>query len=409
MQTPRPLRLLLLSREYPPETGGGGIGSYVATIAPILAQRGHEVHVLSCVDGQPSLDRVDDGVHLHRRGVPRLLPRARRHFPATTLRVEGAVSGYRECRRLGLDVDVIEAPDWYAEGLIFALRRTRPLVVHLHTPLGVAERHNPGSFRWTHDRRLADRIERVPVRRADVVTSPSHLLARDLEDEGWLHGRRPAIVRYPFDLGPWAGLAPAESAPPRVLMVGRLEGRKAPELLVRAAAMLKPEIPNLEAVFVGRSSLHHEESYRDWLDGLARALGAPCRFVDEIRREDLASWYASVRVVALPSRYDNFPYVGLEAMGAGRPLVCTVRTGTAELVAGTGAGAVVDVDDVAALADALRLYLLDPAAAGRAGREAHAIVERECSPDGIATQREACYREAIDVWSRQRPARFENR
>jgi glycosyltransferase involved in cell wall biosynthesis len=409
MQTVQPLRLLLLSREYPPETGGGGIGSYVATIAPVLAQRGHEVHVLSCVEGQASLDLTDNGVHLHRRGVPRLLPRARRHFPATTLRVEGAVSRYRAYRGLGVDTDVIEAPDWYAEGLIFALRRTRPLVVHLHTPLGFAERHNPGSFRWTHDRRLADRIERVPIGRADVVTSPSRLLARDLEDEGWLHGRGATIVRYPFDLGPWAGLAPAESAPPRVLMVGRLEGRKAPEVLVRAVAMLKPEIPDLEAVFVGRASPHYDTSYRDWLDGLARALGAPCRFVDEIRREDLASWYASARAVALPSRYDNLPYAGLEAMGAGRPIVCTDRTGTAELVAGTGAGAVVGVDDVTAFANALRPYLLDPAAAGRAGREAHAIVERECSPDGIAEQREACYREAIDAWSRQRPGTFRNR
>src|SRR5207302_4227610 len=42
------LRILFVSMEYPPETGGGGIGSYVAIIAPALVARGHEFHVLSC-------------------------------------------------------------------------------------------------------------------------------------------------------------------------------------------------------------------------------------------------------------------------------------------------------------------------------------------------------------------------
>ena len=48
----RRLRILFLSREYPPWTGGGGIGSYVETMAHALARRGNEVHVLSCSEGQ---------------------------------------------------------------------------------------------------------------------------------------------------------------------------------------------------------------------------------------------------------------------------------------------------------------------------------------------------------------------
>ena len=59
MATSRRLRILFLSREYPPETGGGGIGSYVHTMAHALAGRGHDVHVLSCVDGQVGEDSLD--------------------------------------------------------------------------------------------------------------------------------------------------------------------------------------------------------------------------------------------------------------------------------------------------------------------------------------------------------------
>jgi glycogen(starch) synthase len=402
MPNPRRLRVLFLSREYPPETGGGGIGSYVETIAQALARRGHEIHVLSCVDGGANEDRVDGAVHLHRRGVRRVLPKLRRRLPATALRVEGAVTRYHEYRRLGLNFDVVEAPDWFAEGLIFALLGSRPLVVHLHTPLGLAERHNPKSFHWTRDRRLADRIERTAVGRGDLVTSPSRLLAQDLVHEGWVRGLEPWIIRYPLDAAAWAGLQPVENSPARVLMVGRLEGRKAPEVLVRAAAALRVDVPDVEAVFVGRPSLRDGGSYRDWLVELARSLDAPCRFVDQVDRGELGSWYASSRVVALPSRYDNFPYVGLEAMASGRPVVCTDRTGTAEIVEGTGAGVVVPVDDPTALADALRPFLLDPGAARRSGLEARWIVERECSPERIAEHRETCYQEAIRIWSSRR-------
>ena len=85
---------------------------------------------------------------------------------------------------------------------------------------------------------------------------------------------------------------------------------------------------------------------------------------------------------------------GLEGLAAGRPVVCTTRTGTADLLAGSDAGAVVAPDDPAALAAALRPYLADPAAAGRAGAAARALVGRECSPAAVAGRREAVYREA---------------
>jgi glycogen synthase len=400
-----PLRVLFLSREYPPETGGGGIGSYVEAMARTFVQRGHEVHVLSCVPGQAADDQVRAGVHLHRRGVPRLLPKIRNRVPSSAFRVEGAVACYREYLRLRVEVDVIEAPDWMAEGLVFGIRRRRPLVVHLHTPLLIVGRTNPGSFQWTRDGRLATLVERFAVHRADLVTSPSKRLAADLVRDGWLRDGEPRIIRYPLEGKLWELLPPAESSPPRVLATGRLEARKAPEVLVRASALLVHDVPGLEIVFVGRSGLRNGASYRDWLMKLARELGAPCRFVDEVPRQELGAWYGSSRVVALCSRYDNFPFVGLEAMSAGRPVVCTTATGTAEIVEGTGAGAVVPVDDAESLAAALRRYLVDPSAAGRAGDEARSVVGHHCSPALIAEQREACYWEAVSRWRERVSAR----
>ncbi|HET7127699.1 MAG TPA: glycosyltransferase family 4 protein [Gaiellaceae bacterium] len=391
----RPLRVLFVSREYPPFTTGGGIGSYVKTMAHALAGRGHEVHVLSCSEGRRDDNHLDDGVRVHLRGVPRLAPMIGRRFPGTLRRLEGAFARYQACRQLGIEFDVVEAPDWLAEGLFFGLIGTRPLVAHLHTPLAFVERHNPRSFHWTADATFSDRLEQVAVRCADVVTSPSRLLAQDVASSRWGGVDNPRIVRYPIDVADWPVRKQAGMGPPRILVVGRLEGRKAPEVLVEAAATLRRDVDGLEVVFIGMSSLHDGEPYRDWLERLARGFDAPCRFIEQISHEQLPTWFASARVVALPSRYDNFPYAGLEGMASARPLVCTDRTGVAELIRGTGAGDVVPADDPVALAAALRPFLLDGPLADRAGAEARAIVERECAPDEICEQRERCYRDAI--------------
>jgi glycogen synthase len=390
-----PLRVLFLCRECGGELGAGGIGSYVQTIANALARRGHEVHVLSCVQGQAARDFHRAGVHVHVRGTRRLLPKVRKRVPATALRIEGSVSCYLEARRLGVAFDVVEAPDWMAEGFAFGLLRSPRLVAHLHTPLVLVGEHNPGSFRWSRDGRLASLVERFAVRRADVITSPSELLIRDLDRHGWLRNRDTRLVRYPIELEPWARVPPADSAPPRILAVGRLEARKLPEVVIRAAHALSSEVDGLEVVFVGRSLERNGRPYRDWLGEIADELGVRCEFVDEVPRGELPAWYGSARAVVVASRYDNFPFSALEAMAAGRPLVVTEATGTAEIVAGTDAGAVVPVDDPNRLAAALRPYLLDPHAARRAGAAARSVVERHCSPARVADDREACYRQAI--------------
>ena len=396
----RTLRILLVSREYPPETGGGGIGSYVEIMGRALVARGHEVHVLSCVEGQADEDVMRAGVHLHRRGVRRVLRKIRRRLPGTAARIEGGLARYLAARRLGTEFDVVEAPDWMAEGLAFAVRRTGPLVVHLHTPLTLIARHNPGSFRWSRDAHYAAALERFAVERAHVLTSPSHLLARDLASEGWLDERNVRVVRYPVDIDMWGLLPSADSAQPRLLAVGRLEARKAPELLVRAASLLASDVPDLDVVFVGRSGLRNGGEYRDWLEDLARELSSPCRFVEEVDRSELGAWYASARAVVVASRHDNFPFAALEGMAAARPVVLTTGVGVAELVHGTDAGAVVPVGDHRALATAIRPFLLDGRRAARAGTEARALVGRACSPTRIAEEREACYMDAIGRWER---------
>jgi glycogen(starch) synthase len=172
-----------------------------------------------------------------------VLPKIRKCVPASAFRVEGAAACYREHLCLRADVDVIEAPDWMAAGSS-RIRRRRPLVAHLHTPLLIVGRTNPVSFQRTRDRRLAAVVERLTAKRADLVTSPSRRPAADLVGEGWLGDGEPRTIRSPWE-GEVVGHASAGGILTVVrLPVGRLEAQKVPEILVRAVSLLVHGVPS---------------------------------------------------------------------------------------------------------------------------------------------------------------------
>lgn len=317
-------------------------------------------------------------------------------------------SCYIEATRLGVEADVVEAPDWMAEGLVFAVAGPTPIVGHLHTPLHVTVERGSGSSALSFDLRLADLLERLAIRQSCLLTSPSRLLVDDLGRNGWLGTHEPRIIRYGVDAHRWGGLPSPAMTRPLVLAVGRLERRKAPDVLVEASSKLAT-VDGLDVVLIGREDSRFIGQARSplrqrrrtgpfSLQGLserARMVGAPIRFVESVPRNELHEWYAAARVVVVPSRYDNFPFVSLEAMAAGRAVVCTTMTGTAELADESAAITVVPSDDPSALAAAIRPFLEDSVLAARAGARAQAIVGQSCDLDLVSVQREACYRQAI--------------
>jgi glycogen(starch) synthase len=382
------MRILFLSIEYPPETPDG-IGSYVAETSAALAARGHEVHVLSCLAGQPVRDYQDGAVWIHRRGETRLRGLGRLVGERTAARLSHALTCRREVARLGIAFDVVETPDWMAEGLLLA-RARQPLVAQLHTPLAVTARY--GVRGLTRDARSAARLERAAVERSRLVISPSHLLVEELRSAGWLRHSDVRVVRFPVDAVRWYSDVDAGATEPIAAFAGRLEPLKAPEVVVDAVALLAKRGVDVTALLAGRSAATvHGQPYDAWLEQRIADAGAPCRLLGQIPRSEIADLLAKSRVVVLPSLYENFPYAALEAMAAGRPVVCTSNTGIAEILADSGAGSVVPARDPAALADALEPYLRDATHAAHAGARARELVVAHCDPERIAAEREDCY------------------
>jgi glycogen synthase len=409
------MRILFLSQESLWPTG---IGTYTRHTARALAARGHDVHILTCVAQTSEDDEMRDALSIHRRRrirvrglrrlsrtplIRRLLVPTGRGFPpwnSPALRINAAVSNYLHHRRLGIAFDVIEAPEHLAEGLVLAILGNTPVIVQLHGPLRLAVRclgYRPG---WKL--RISDRLERLAAGKATLAIAPSRLTVRELTTGGWREARGARIIPhaidpYTVDGYSWTAVRPVIQTRPVILAIGEVGWRKASDVLVRATARLTHRIEGIEVVFVGPSLLQPDgiES-RDAIADLAEALGVTCRFEGHVAREELAALYGEARVVAVPSRYDPFALVGLEALASGRPVVCSTGTGLAEVAhAAGGAIAVVPVDDADALACALQRSLQDPSEAEELGRRGRAFVQVHWKK--VAARREAVYQEAINL------------
>lgn len=393
------MKILFVSMEYPPETGGGGIGSYMVSIAPALAARGHEVHVLSCAPGHQSRDYSVQGVNIHRRDLTYIPGLGRFRAPLTAARIRSGVSTFRAFRELRTPFDVIEYPDWGAEGWLLGLTRSIPLVAHLHTPLPLIQRYN--RLPRNRDVAAASFLERMSVRRAHLITSASHLLVTALNEIGWLKGRTVEIIPYGIDWNRWRDLPDVTASGPTVLYLGRLEPRKAPEILAASIRILRTEMPDARAMFVGRCDGYVGDTpCGEWMRRLVADDTSGCAHLDQVPRDELRAVFASVRVMALPSHFDNYPMAVLEAMAAARPVVVTATTGVAEFVERTGAGRTVPPGDHVALAESLRPFLSDPEYAHQVGELAQAAVRENLDPDKIAAERVIVYERARAAFAR---------
>jgi glycosyltransferase involved in cell wall biosynthesis len=204
------------------------------------------------------------------------------------------------------------------------------------------------------------------------------------------------------DVEAWSSVGKIDDSPPNILVVGRLEPRKAPEVVLSAAELLAPDVRDLRVTFVGRSNgVREGKPYGDWVADLAQRFGIPARFVGQITHDRMSDMYSEARVVAVPSHFDSFSVAALEAMAAGRPVVYTSSVGAAEVLRGSGGGTEVPTNDATAMADALRPYLVDTQHAADGGRAARNIARARCSPDIIAEQRERCFEDAVDGGRRE--------
>lgn len=264
-----------------------------------------------------------------------------------------------------------DTPGWLA-GFARFVRHHRPAVVHANSLYTapealIARALGVPAVLHVHEM-LPDnakaRLARTTIRRAGLEPiAVSRASARRLAGEG---APLPRIVHESAPVPEAPGPRAANGGPPVVGTVGWVCPRKGTDLFVEAARHIRADRPGVEFRLVGP---YVEESHDyPW----AR------RVLDEAARDGIRHWrqadvYAQLRewdVFVLPSRFDPFPLVVLEAMASEVPVVCTAVDGMVEQVEG-GGGLLAAPEDPADIAAKVIELLDDPArrrAMGAAGR-----------------------------------------
>jgi glycosyltransferase involved in cell wall biosynthesis len=382
----QPLRILMLTRGVVPlAPGAGGAELAAHELSRALVSTGHRVTLVtdfevSDDDEFPDLvrSRLDAPIVRHAQRVPGVFTNWLARHLAGNIAV--AVRAQRILRRQRHDIV-------HAHGALSAALLARfadiPVVYTEHDAPPWMCRYRGRAERAV--RRAAYRIINTSAfRRADRVGVTFAALREDAVRRFDLKDDKVVTITNGTNLSVFSApeITPSERAldaalrdsgklPPFddfCLFVGRLESRKAPDLLLRVLH----EAPEANCVFVGDGPM------RPALERLTTDLGLQDRvaFIGYVRAADLPSLYARAQLLVLPSVSEAMPLVALEAMACGTPVLATRIAGLPSIVRDYETGVLVDPGDVPQMTLALRLLLRDKALLEHMSAEARRMIEQ---------------------------------
>lgn len=367
----------------------GGMNVYVRDLAREFGRRGHQVDVFTRSE-DPCVPRVShelgpDCQVIHIPAGPETpLPSTEAVYDHLDAFTAGVLAYAREH---GRRYDVIHSHYWLSGLVAERLRRAWnvPMVQMFHT-LGHMKND---VFEYTGERVSDLRLEAETgiMAVADCLIAASPLEKNQMVTRYGAPPQRiqvvpPGVDRTLFHPIPQAEAKAVVEAPPDrhlVLFVGRIEPLKGVDTLLRAMSRVFAAWPPDEphpclAVIGGDANVPREQMSREMvrLQDLSRELGLTdfVAFLGRRRQEMLPYYYAAADVVVIPSYYESFGLVALEAMACGTPVIASRVGGLSFTVAEGITGYQVPGGDDAAMADRILRILRDENLRRRLGFQA---------------------------------------
>lgn len=289
-------------------------------------------------------------------------------------------------------VDWIEGTEHLGESALLLAKRARPPVViksHYNDLLKLA-RYAQAYYPWQkilidlacwRDRGKMQR-ERESLEKADILTAATARVLRETEKQGLRLPIRRFVVPNPITpLSHWVN---CEAADPTIAFIGRIDIGKGIEYLPALLDALVPRYPDLRIEIVGGDSYaRFIGSTKQWLQRKLAERSRHIRFLGTISDEELNEVYRRAWVVIVPSRWDTFPTVVLEAMIRSKAIVASPHGGMPEMLSGTECK-VADPADTQ-FSEAVIAFLEDPTKRRRAGVSALEKALHDYSPPKIAS------------------------
>ncbi len=178
-----------------------------------------------------------------------------------------------------------------------------------------------------------------------------------------------------------------------LLFVGHVERTKGVFELLDAVASLAAAAPGMRLVIAGDGSARAEAERR----AAELGIGDRVRFAGWITGREKLDAFAAADVFVLPSHFEGFPNVVVEAMAAGLPVVTTPVGSVSDVIESGKNGLLVPVGDAAALAGAISRLAGDPAERRRIGAEGNRTARARFATEAAAERLVALVRELCDA------------
>jgi len=328
------MNICFISKEYPPETGWGGIGTYIYNIAHALVNLGHRVDIISQTI-QFEKDYEDNGVYVHRiklfNGL--LIKRIAYYYQIL-----------KKIKSIDCKFDIIEIPEWGAEGfpLIF-LKKSYRLVTRLHTPLFLARK-------ISHQRiglidKGIDFLEKEQTKHSHGITSPTKALANIVATKWNIPLPRIKIIPNGIDLKNIKSISSNVKKPEideYITYIGRLQPLKGLHILARSLLAVFKQYPNLKIVFIGQDTKYGNSTMKEYILDINKQYKKNLIFTGFLTGKEKYSWIKYSKFVVLPSLWESFGYTCLESMAIGKAVIATKNSGFEEIIEDNKSGFLVE-------------------------------------------------------------------
>jgi glycogen synthase len=371
-------RALILSWEYPPLIEGG-LARHVRKLSEGLAELGTEVHVLTRGGEESPPEEEVAGVAIHRVREP-TRPRDLGEFVTWVERMNADMLAAGVELGDRYEFDLVHGHDWLVAAACDHLARRfgAPLVTTIHA----TEHGRHQGWVEAHPQSYIHGVERWITNRSDRVIACSYYMREQIEDIFGVEEECVTVIANgidPDDLQPHdaPGLERLRSefaAPDErlVLLVGRLVYEKGFQIALEAMPALIERLPDTRFIVAG-SGTHEAELRRQAAE---LGLGRHGAFLGWIGDDVLHSLYRIADVCVVPSIYEPFGLVALEAMASGCPCIVADTGGLREVVPHGEVGLRFRAGDPDDLVEVTARVLSDADLGGRLIAEAHDHVRR---------------------------------
>ena len=348
-------KIVLVSQEYPPETGWGGIGTYTWNLAHALSDLDYPVTVLALNSTSKPSFRKDANIEIIRLAhPPRLFFRTSLGTIIYSMQVAYRILKISKHSSIPL---VIEAPEWFAEAYIFSkLRKKCSLVVKLHTPHFVTS-HLNGLKQW----KIMNHLEMQTVKNANAIHAPCKAIAKIVGDEWGFELSKVDILPYPVDTKIYSPVSdPAGKESKFILFAGRLERRKGVYDIAECIPEILKQNQDVLFVFIGKD-MNDSDGNSNKVKLLRQLDSIDCssrvKFLDHMNRMELATWFQRAYITLVPSLWENFPNTCLEAMSCGSLVIASDVGGIPEIIDNRVDGVLIPPGSPQALIENVSYYL----------------------------------------------------